>query len=228
MPLMSLDNPASKVAVPGTPETVRYQLDTAIDRLNARWDLELPKLRGAAALKAQVRGASRSGCTGRLHYLSFRLSRDSMERLLDSFDQFAKTAKTNWVLKPKQETGTLPTGLNSESALYKDALSNPFKPTSEQRQSLIEHLHELLDESVQLSRDSDAYELQKASPRVQKVFSGAATTVHNPETPATSPAKSAEKPRTPGSMKRERGHSPSFDVSVCGFLFARPKLTLAC
>ena len=225
---MSLGSPTTKVAVPETPETVRYQLDTAIDRLNARWDLQLPKLRGAAALKAQIKGASRSGCTGRLHYLTFRLSKESLERLLDNFDHFAKTAKSSWVLKPKQEAGTLPSGPKSESALYKDALSNPFKPTPEQRDSLIEYLHELLDESVQLSRDSDAYELQKSSPRVQKVFSGAAATVQNPETPTTSPVRPADKQRTPGSMKRERGHSPSFDASVCDFFYARPKLTLAC
>lgn len=145
------------MSVPETPKNVRRNFDQVIDRLNSRWDLQLPRLHGRVAEQAENGGAICRRITSRIRYLCFR-PQLNLESLLDDFEDFAKQVNSNWVFKPRQEVGTLPQIPNAKSRLFEDSLAEPLRLTSVQRKDLLGHLDKLLDDEYRLSLDSQDYQ----------------------------------------------------------------------
>ena len=200
--------------MPETPTAIRRNFDQVIDRLNARWNLELPRLHGCIAEVAENERALPRRITSRIRFLCFR-PQLNMEALLDDFEEYAKQLKSNWVFKPRQETGTIPNLPNDKSQLYKESFAKPLPLTSIQRRELLTHLDKLLDDEYQLSHDSTTY---------QRSFDerGRSTTklgTNEVRTPTTSPARDMvpklAKSAT-ATTQNGRKRSPSRDaVEVC-------------
>lgn len=146
--------------MPETPHHVRDKVDTAIDRLNARWDLQLPRLHGPEARAAEGQPPLAKKCSAKIRYLCFRPV--NLDSLIDEFDVKAGQLFSDWVWKPSQERGTLPTLPVKKSFVERD-LRSKYKSgsvhlTDNQRQELLQHLHLGLDDGYQLARTTDAYE----------------------------------------------------------------------
>jgi hypothetical protein len=184
------------MSVPETPKAVRRNFDRVIDRLNSRWDLCLPRLHGHVAEAAENEEGIPRRITSRIRFLCFR-PQLNLEGLLDDFEDFAKRVKSNWIFKPRQETGTLPQLPNEKSFLFEESLAKPLRLTTSQRKVLLCYLDTLLDDEYQLSRDSAAYQRSfgedsdKGSER-QPLGRGRSPTkpaTTDFSTPATSPAQ---------------------------------------
>ena len=142
---------------PQTPEIVRQRYDSTVDGLNARWDLQLPRLYGRPGELAGKEDELVLKCVSRIRYLCCR-SLCNLKGLIDDFEDYAKYMKSGWVLKPLQEAGTLPFKPKGRSKLFKDSLAKPLRLTPEQRNELLEYLMGLLDEEFKLMRESEVYE----------------------------------------------------------------------
>ena len=142
---------------PQTPEIVRQRYDSTVDGLNARWDLQLPRLYGRPGELAGKEDELVLKCVSRIRYLCCR-SLSNLKGLIDDFEDYAKYMKSGWVLKPLQEAGTLPFKPKGKSKLFKDSLAKPLRLTPEQRNELLEYLMGLLDEEFKLIRESEVYE----------------------------------------------------------------------
>jgi hypothetical protein len=213
---------------PETPRTVRRNFDHVIDRLNSRWDLQLPRLHGRVAELAENEGAVPRRITSRIRFLCFR-PQLNLEGLLDDFEEKAKQVKSNWVFKPWQEAGTLPQLPNEKSRLFEESLAKPLLLTSVQRKELLCYLDKLVDDEYRLSRDSPAYHRSVGEGPVKfsdrepptRGRSPARPTPTDVSTPATSPvrnivdSKTTEKSTTVA-VQNGRKRSPSRDaVEVC-------------
>lgn len=145
------------MSTPETPKPGRRNFDLVIDRLNSRWDLQLPRIHGRVAELAESEGPLPRRITSRIRFLCFR-PQLNLEALIADFEEKAEEVKSNWVFKPQQEAGTLPRLPNDKSRLFKESLAKPFQLTSSQRKELLLYLDKLLDDEYQLSRDSPTYQ----------------------------------------------------------------------
>ena len=145
------------MSTPETPKSVRRSFDEVINRLNTRWDLQLPGLHGSVATLAENEGVIPRRIASRIRFLCFR-PQLNLEGLIDDFEDKAKQVKSNWVFKPQQEAGTLPRLPNEKSRLFKESLASPVRLTSSQRTELLEYLDKLVDDEYRLSRDSPTYQ----------------------------------------------------------------------
>jgi hypothetical protein len=211
-----------------TPKAVRRNFDQVIDRLNSRWDLQLPRLHGHVAELAENEGAVPRRITSRIRFLCFR-PQLNLESLLEDFEDKAKQVKSNWVFKPSQEAGTLPQIPNEKSRLFAESLAKPLRLTSVQRTELLSYLDKLVDDEYRLSRDSAAYCRSAAEGPNNRSDrepptpgqSPARPTTTDVSTPTTSPSrdiadsKMTEKSTLAG-VGNGRKRSPSRDaVEVC-------------
>ena len=210
--------------IPETPQAIRRNFDRVIDRLNARWDLCLPRLHGYVAEAAENEEVIPRRITSRIRYLCFR-PQLNLERLLDDFEDFAKRMKSNWVFKPRQETGTLPRVPNEKSLLFEESLAKPLRLTTGQRKDLLYYLDKLLDDEYQLSRDSPAYQ-RSSGEDPDKSFerqsltrgrSPTRPTITNYSIPTTSPVRDIADSRmvegfTMAAVQNDRKRSPSRDA----------------
>jgi hypothetical protein len=213
---------------PQTPETVRQRCDSTVDGLNARWDLNLPRLYGRPDELAEKEDDLVLKCVSRIRYLCCR-SLSNLEGLIDDFEDHAKSVKSNWVFKPLQEAGTLPSKPKERSQLFKDSLAKPLRLTPGQRKELLQYLLRLLDEEFKLIRDSEVYErypgrdLSKG-PNGDSIARIRSPTRHNNNgftTPTTSPARRTNGPAavesadsTSAQTNRKRSPSPGV-LQVC-------------
>lgn len=216
------------MAVPETPKPVRRNFDKVIDRLNSRWDLQLPRLHGRVAELAENEGAIPRRITSRIRFLCFR-PQLNLEALLDDFEEKAKQVKSNWVFKPQQEAGTLPRLPNETSRLFEESLAKPLCLTSGQRKELLCYLDTLVDDEYKLSHDSPVYQrsfggnLEKDSDPSPMIRgrSPARPTTTDVSTPATWPARDVveskiAKNSATAAVQNGRKRSPSRDaVEVC-------------
>jgi hypothetical protein len=145
------------MSTPETPKAVPWSFDQVINRLNTRWDLQLPGLQGSVATLAENEGAIARRIASRIHFLCFR-TQLNLEGLIDDFEDKPKQVKSNWVFKPQQEAGTLPRLPNDKSRLFKESLTSPVRLTSSQRTDLLDYLDKLVDDEYRLSRDSVTYQ----------------------------------------------------------------------
>jgi hypothetical protein len=213
---------------PQTPEIVRQRYDSTVDGLNARWDLQLPRLYGRPGDLAGKEDKLVLRCVSRIRYLCCR-SLSILKGLIDDFEDYAKYMKSGWVLKPLQEAGTLPFKPKERSKLFKDSLAKPLRLTPEQRNELLQYLMGLLDEEFKLIRDSEAYERSAGGgpskgPNQDSIARGRSPTRPKNNgftTPTTSPVRRTNEPSMAGSAdstsaQRSQKRSPSPGVlQVC-------------
>jgi hypothetical protein len=150
-----------------TPRLVGWKVDQAIDGLNAEWDLRLPRLHGADAIEAEVKGTLANKCSSRIRYLCFRVEQTHLDSLLAGFEERARQKWSNWVFKPSQERGTLPSLPVTKSFLERDVQTfrraGPLKLSESQRQELLGLLDNVLDDPFELARMSDSYSYERPS-----------------------------------------------------------------
>jgi hypothetical protein len=213
---------------PQTPEIVRQRYDSTVDGLNARWDLQLPRLYGRPDELVGKEDELALRCVGRIRYLCYR-SLSILNGLIDDFEDHAKYIKSGWVLKPLQEAGTLPFKPRGRSKLFKDSLANPLRLTPEQRNELLQYLIGLLDEEFKLVRDSEVYERSAGGGPSKGLNQDSIARVRSPTrpknngftTPTTSPVRRTNEPAVAGSAnstsaQRSQKRSPSPGVlQVC-------------
>jgi hypothetical protein len=213
---------------PQTPEIVRQRCDSTVDGLNARWDLQLPRLYGRPDELAGKEDGLALRCVSRIRYLCYR-SLSSLGRLIDDFEDHAKYVKSGWVLKPFQEAGTLPSKPKGRSELFKDSLAKPLRLTPEQRNELLQYLMGLLDDEFKLTRDSEVYERSAGGGPSKGPNRDSIARVRSPTrprnngftTPITSPVWRTNEPAMAGnanstSAQRSQKRSPSPGVlQVC-------------
>ena len=143
--------------LPETPKPIRRSFDRVIDRLNGRWDLQLPRLHGRVADSAENEEELPRRITSRIRFLCFR-PHLNLERLLDDFEKYSNRVRSDWVFKPNQEVGTLPNLPNDKSRLFEESLAKPLRLTSAQRKELLCYIDKLLADEYRLSHDSAAYQ----------------------------------------------------------------------
>ena len=213
---------------PQTPEIVRQRYDNTVDGLNARWDLQLPRLYGRPGDLAGKEDKLVLRCVSRIRYLCCR-SLSILKGLIDDFEDYAKYMKSGWVLKPLQEAGTLPSKPKGRSKLFKDSLAKPLRLTPEQRNELLQYLMGLLDDEFKLIRDSEVYERSAGGGPSKDPSQDSITRVRSPTrpknngftTPTTSPVRRTNEPAMAGSAdsasaERSQKRSPSPGVlQVC-------------
>lgn len=148
-----------------TPKKTGQKIDQVIDSLNAKWDLQLPRLHGADATEEASRGSFAKRCSSRIRYLCFRT--ENIDSILADYEARARTIYTQWVLKPSQEPGTLPILPVTKSFLSRDIHSKReagiAQVTPTQRGQLQKLLFKILDEEYNLALISNSYSLERAS-----------------------------------------------------------------
>ena len=168
---------------PHTPQKVRRDYDNYIHRLNTTWNLQLPLLHGRVAEAAETEDAIARRCASRIRYMCFRPKVD-LDGIIEGFEDYAKHVHSDWVWKPKQTAGTLPSVPKSRSVLHGDALAKAQNITPAERQGLLGYLDKVLDDEYRLSLDCPFYERSRAR-------STEATAVSAHQYATANPAKSS-------------------------------------
>lgn len=141
------------VAPTDTPKRVRHSFDKIVGRLNTRWNLELPIIHGSQESAIEQADAEHSlarRCSGQIRYLCFRDCQ--LEKVIDDFEASVAPICSQWVWKPSQEEGTLPSMPVTKGFMStRPALPRKYRP------ELLKRLFELLNEEFTLARDSEAY-----------------------------------------------------------------------
>lgn len=141
-----------------TPSKYRQPLDDILDRLNGRWNLELPRLYGNAANDSETTRALAKRCSARLRYLSYRGI--DMDGLLKEFDQKAAIVHSNWKFKPEAEKAVTPSRRTNDSELSRRILKGKLPAVSDQqRQGLLLCLDNVLQDPYQEARLSDSFKI---------------------------------------------------------------------
>ena len=153
-------------AMPETPRKVGSKVDVAIDKLNARYDLKLPRLHGVEASTAESQHSLGRKCSAKIRYLCFRPV--NLDRLISEFEDEARQMFSRWIWKPSQTLGTLPSLPVTKSFIERDLrnkfASTPVQLTDTQRQELLKKLHDILDQDYQLARVTDDYQRTDGPP----------------------------------------------------------------
>lgn len=109
--------------------TDRAVVTRILQELNSKWDLELPLKPDAASASVAASAGTNTNpqqpptiqtlqrrCVKLITQLYYTTQVD-LDKIVTSFEEFARTAATNWVLKPGQESGTLPRSDGFDSSL---------------------------------------------------------------------------------------------------------------
>lgn len=148
-----------------TPQQTGLKIDKAINDLNAKWDLQLPRLHGYQAREAETKGHLGLKCSSRIRYLCFKA--DDIESVLSDFDDRARQIYSRWVFKPSQEPGTLPLLPVTKSLVAREVQAKRATRvvylTNSQRDELLQLLFNILDDNFQLARMTDSVSFERAS-----------------------------------------------------------------
>ncbi|PGH07291.1 hypothetical protein GX51_01835 [Blastomyces parvus] len=137
-----------------TPRTPRSgnRFNLLIHNLNASFNLDLPN--PALSTPGQRRGEERTlseRCVGLAKFLFYHC--DDIEKLervvLGSFSEWAKVFLSNWVPKPNQDPGTLP----SRSFINSNTISIARNITLEQRATMLNYLWKVLSDEEYIVRN---------------------------------------------------------------------------
>lgn len=164
-----------------TPQLVRDKVEATIDRVNFRWDLRLPHPYGARKNLDKCGSRQARKCSSFIRLLSFRPV--NLDGLMDEFDLKARQLFSDWVWKPSQERGTLPTLPVTKSFIERD-LRSSFKlgtVTDSQRQQLLEQLFQILSEECQLANESGDYSRTGGPNSVKDVSQSARSMSEEPQ-----------------------------------------------
>jgi hypothetical protein len=230
--------------MPQTPSKVGERVENYLHKLNAEWDLQLPRLHGKSADLAENTAALAKRCASRIRYLCFRL--DSLDQLLEEFSERAFQAKSQWITKPRQERGTLPNFPVTKSGLKREVMRSRnlglTRLDEKQRRQLLEILDVVLEDDYKLARDSDSFSRDSGTSDkvVRKVSVARASTTkiaisettvnarppHTTKPPRRSPRQSGqvaeshvEATATPGLMTKEKKRKAE-DQKVCSSFVA--------
>lgn len=143
---------------PRTPHKTSVQIDATINDLNAKWSLELPRLHGVEADKAE-KGTQNpaSRCSLAIRFLCWKSA--NLEGALEEFAEQAKVVLSSWVYKPRQEPGTILSLPQTKSFIRRDVLAKQDgRLIPEQREILLKILTDILSEEQRLISESDCYE----------------------------------------------------------------------
>jgi len=219
--------------MPETPRHVGDKVEEVFERLNARWDLQLPRLHGLSAEVAE-RDEKHSTpldrkCAGRIRYLCFRPV--NLTGILEDFEEQAKYLRSQWVFKPSQEKGTLANLPIVKSNIAGDNFirgKNVPKLTAGQRNMLLQVLDKILKDDYELARLSDSYSRSATSESAEssKTPSGKTSFVNSfprpppPPPPAKRVTRSLakedlEQPRMKNGSKNSKKRSPAVKDEVC-------------
>ncbi|KIV86269.1 hypothetical protein PV11_01888 [Exophiala sideris] len=151
--------------MPETPQHVGSRVDWAVNHLNAKWDLGLPRLHGRQARDVgKDQGSCATKCFSRIRYLCFRVE---IESIVSDFDERARQLHSKWKLKPSQEKGTLPVLPVTKSFLERDIQNkrnaSPIRLNPRQRADLLELLFGILNEQFELARMSESFSHERSS-----------------------------------------------------------------
>ncbi|OQV03568.1 hypothetical protein CLAIMM_08594 [Cladophialophora immunda] len=148
--------------MPPTPKEISDNIDKAIDDLNTRWDLGLPRLHGKASAPADESERLAGTCSKLIRFLCFKT--DQTTSALREFEGRARQIHSQWVFKPSQERGTLPVLPVTKSLVVRKA--GLVRLGDSQRSALLGLLHNVLKESkdnYELAQMSSAFSIQSAS-----------------------------------------------------------------
>lgn len=79
-----------------TPRKTGEKIDRVIDRLNAKWDLQIPRLRGVKATNAANGTNIQRKCSSRIRAVCWRDS-VNIDSVVADFEERADSMHTEWV-----------------------------------------------------------------------------------------------------------------------------------
>ncbi|EEH42619.1 uncharacterized protein PADG_07439 [Paracoccidioides brasiliensis Pb18] len=137
------------MATPRTPKS-SHDFNLLINNLNVTFNLDLPN--PAVSTPKHRPGGERTfpeRCVGLMKFLYYN-NPDNVQRVIDSFQEWARAFLSDWVPKTRQEPGTLP---SSRPFIRSNALSMARNITPEQRAKVLDYLWTLLrDEEYIVTR----------------------------------------------------------------------------
>lgn len=166
-----------QVQMQKTPSKTGKKIDEVIDRLNARWNLQIERLHGAKANREAGEGAELTRrCASRIRALCWKGTID-MDNILEDFEERAKQKYSEWVCKcnylmhqismvaadklagdkPSQERGTLLSLPQTKSSWLRSDAIIRSRISPDGRLALLQILADLLEEEHRLCLESDAY-----------------------------------------------------------------------
>ncbi|OAP60146.1 hypothetical protein AYL99_05148 [Fonsecaea erecta] len=145
--------------MPPTEVESSNDIDQALDRLNSRWDLRLPKLPSGQADAAYDSEGVAGKCSNLIRSLCSKT--ETFHAILCDFEERARQIHSQWVFKPSQEPGTLPVLPVTKSLLARKVGLVPLSDS--QRNALLEILHEILNENQELAQLSPWFLVESAS-----------------------------------------------------------------
>ncbi|PGH16330.1 hypothetical protein AJ79_01872 [Helicocarpus griseus UAMH5409] len=126
------------MATPRTPKSGN-EFNFYINKLNAAFNLDLPNPAVSTPTQRPKEPTLAERCVRLVHFLYYKDV--NVQRIIDSFSEWAKAYLSDWVPKPNQEPGTLH---SPHSFIHSNTLSAGRHITSEQRASLLDYLWALL------------------------------------------------------------------------------------
>ena len=81
-----------------TPHRASEKIDQVIDRLNAKWNLQIPRLHGNDAEKGGKGHELSRKCSSRIRVLCWKGTVD-IDSIMDEFDDIAAQKHSEWVCK---------------------------------------------------------------------------------------------------------------------------------
>lgn len=79
-----------------TPQKTSREIDQVIDRLNASWDLQIPRLHGAVAVKAEIGSDLSRKCSSRIRALCWK-NNVNMNSVVEEFEDKIKHNFSDWI-----------------------------------------------------------------------------------------------------------------------------------
>ena len=148
-----------------TPQQVGLKIDSVIDKLNADWDLGLPRRHGAEANPADEADKLAQKCFQWIRYFCWKT--DTLDTLLSEFEVRARQTHSKWIFKPSQERGTLPILPVTKSFVAREVESQRknglVRLSEDQRLELLKLLNQVMKDDRELARLSESYSTEKAS-----------------------------------------------------------------
>ena len=84
-----------------TPHKTGQKIDQAIDRLNTRWDLQIPRLHGFEANKAGNDAELARKCSSRIRAICWK--NVNIDEVLSEFDETVARKHSEWICKCNKE-----------------------------------------------------------------------------------------------------------------------------
>lgn len=84
--------------MPETPHKTSQRIDQIIDHLNTRWDLQIPRIHGLAAVKAGDGSDLGKKCSSRIRALCWK-GNVNMKSVIEEFEDKVQHKYSHWICK---------------------------------------------------------------------------------------------------------------------------------